>query len=431
MAKENVFNQNSFVYKKKLPNGLKVLVHEMPWAQSVSIRLLISAGPRWEDSKTNGIAHFLEHMLLEGSQKYPSARELGKTISNLGGTYSAYTNKEYVMYQIKVPTKYASSATEIIREFVFNPIMDKAAVLKEKGIIKSELKRSNDDPNSHSWDLIREFAWKGHILGEKTLGTFNSIKRINRNDLVKYHQNFYCSNNAILVIAGNIDKEKALKLVSENFGDLKPQLKLKLTNTLPKFNKEKSKIFIENKKLEETHFFIVFSTKGKGENSQELPKIQILSQLLGREIFYKLVYGLGISYSAFSYPYLVLNDGLLVVGAGVHPEKTEEAINIMIDEISNLKITKESFFEAKESLKGNLTLDIADTDEYAHFIGEQELYTGKIKSPEEIRSIIDGITLESINKLRKTIITNKNSALIVLGPISKNKLKKFQTHLLY
>ncbi len=418
-----------FVHKETLPNGLRVFVHEMPWAQSVSVRLLISAGPRWEDDKTTGTAHYLEHMIFEGSQKYPSRRDLDRAIENLGGDQGAYTDKEYVMYQAKVPSEHAGFATEFVREFVFNPLMNEGAVIREKGIITSELKRSNDDPNDHRWQILREFVWMGHPLGHNTLGTFDSIKAITREDLIKYHRTFYHPDNTILVIAGNIGTTKAVDLAVKNFGDLDAHPELEFVVPTPQFISQKPRVFIENKKLEETHILLAFSTEGRGESSPELPELRVLSKIMRKTIFHKFVYDLGISYSAYSYPWLVSDNGSLIVGAGVHPERTDEAVDVIVNEVNNLNITEESLREAKEALKGELTLNIADTDHYANLIGEQELYTGEIKSPAQIRQNIDRVTIEGVNNLKKAIVTNNTSALVLLGPINEDKCENLDAKL--
>src|SRR3989344_2730723 len=187
-----------FVHKEVLSNGLRVLVHEMPWAQSVSARFLVKAGPRYEGEVTTGSAHYLEHMFFEGSQKYPSRRELDRAVESRGGDHSAYTDKEYVMYQAKLPTESADFASEFVRELVFNPVMAEEAVEREKGVISAELRRSIDTPAQHRWNLLRQHVWSGHPLGHNTLGTFDSIERISRQDLLGYHTRFYRPNNAIL-----------------------------------------------------------------------------------------------------------------------------------------------------------------------------------------------------------------------------------------
>ena len=89
-------NENSkFVYREVLSNGLCVLVHEMPYAQSVCARLLVAGGPRYENKHNVGAAHYLEHMLFEGSRKYPTTRQLRGVIESKGGDFDAYTVKEY------------------------------------------------------------------------------------------------------------------------------------------------------------------------------------------------------------------------------------------------------------------------------------------------------------------------------------------------
>ena len=419
-----------FVYKERLPNGLRVLVHEMPWAQSVSARLLIQAGPRYEeesgDKTTIGCAHYLEHMFFEGSQNYPSRRDLDRAVEGRGGDHSAYTDKEYVMYQAKLPSEHADFATAFVRELAFNPLMLEEAVAREKGIITAELRRSIDNPSQQRWNLLREFVWKGHPLGHNTLGTFDSIQAINRDDLIAYHQRFYRPDNAILVIAGNTTRSQAVDMATRDFGDLRANPQLGVEVPPPIFTELAPRVFIENKDLKETHALLAFSTEGRGETHPQLPKVQVLARMLRNSIFHKFVYDLGISYSAGCWPWLVSDNGSIVIAAGVAPERTEEAIEAMVSEVNSLKVTDESVGEAKEALKGELTLNLADTDDYAHFIGEQELYGGKVRSPEQVKARIDSVTPTEIDNLRKGLITNRTAALVLLGPVSTDKTEVFE-----
>lgn len=424
---------SEFVHKERLSNGLRVLVHEMPWAQSVSARLLIQAGPRYEEESggktTVGCAHFLEHMFLEGCHLYPSRRDLDRAVEGKGGDHSAYTTKEYVMFQAKLPTEYSSFATSFIKELVFDPLMLEEAVIREKGIITAELRRSTDNPSEHRWYLLRNFVWKGHPLGHNTLGTFDSIQAISIDDLISYHNLFYRPDNAILIIAGNTTKAQALNMATKDFGDLQANSQLGIEVPAPIFAELNPRVFIENKNLQAIHALLAFSTEGHGENSPQLLEIKVLAKMLRNSIFHKFVYDLGISYSAGCWPWLVSDNGSIVIAVGVDPDRIDEAIDTMVNEVNNLEVTDVSVNEAKETLKGEITLNLADTDDYANFIGEQELYTGKVKSPDQIRTSIDQVTSTAIDCLRERIITTRTSALVLLGPISEDKIGSFEEKL--
>ncbi len=407
-----------FIYKEKLSNGLIVLIHEMPWAQSVTARLVVKAGPRYENKKNIGTAHYLEHMLLEGSSKYPTRKELDKAIEIQGGTHNAYTNKEYVMYQIKMPPESASLTLKFLYEIVFHPLISNEAVLREKGIISEELRMSLDNPNNHIWNLLLNFAWKNHPLGYNTLGTFDSIQALTKNDLMMYHQTFYVPNNAILIISGNIETRKALDMVMKEFNKLKKKGSFQSVST-PKLIVSMPRVHIEESDIKQSHILLSFSTQSYGKSSSLSLAIQLLSELNSKNIFYRLVYDLGLSYSAYCWPWLFSDTGLIAIYAGTNSKHTEKVVETIVHEVNNLKINKKNVHEAKASLKKNLTLDLADSDDYAHFIGEQQLFKNNVYTPEEIKDKIDTVSIDTLIYLKNFILKKNNATMVVLGPVLK------------
>lgn len=417
-----------FAHKEILPNGLRVLVHEMPWAQSVSARLLVKAGPRYEDEMTIGSAHYLEHMFFEGSQRYPTRRDLDRVVESRGGNHSAYTDKEYVMYQAKMPTDSSDFATEFVSELVFNPTMTEEAVEREKGIISAELRKSIDTPSQHKWHLLREHVWKGQSLGYNTLGTFASIESISRQDLIDYHQKFYTPNNSILIIAGNITIFKAIDAAYRDFGS-----RIASRNDAPYVptptQSIDKQVLIEERDIKQAHLLLAFATDYFGEASPELPQIQVLSKLLAKDIFHKFVYDLGFSYSASCYPWLVSDSGNIVITVEVAPEKTEEAVTKMVQEIKELNIDGASVQEAKAGIISDTLLNLADTDVYANFIGEQELYTGHVKTPEQVKMEIQNVSVEDVQRAKEMFLTRQNSAMVILGPVAQDNAEKIENML--
>lgn len=429
VVRNEVVPEEAFARKETLSNGLRVLTYEMPWAHSVTARLHISAGSRWDDEDQGGIAHYLEHMIYEGSQKYPSRRDLDKAIEGMGGENDGSTYKEDVKYQAKVPKEHAAFATEFLREMVFNPLFADEAVAREKGVIVQELKRNNDDQQNNAIELLGRFAWAGHPLASHTLGTFKSIKAITKGDLIKFHQEFYRPNNSILVMTGALSHGEMLALARNNFGDLEANPELRLDRKPPVFASRKSRVSIENKNFEEAQILLGFSTEGRGEDGPDTKKLEILANLISLNIFHKLIYDLGISYSASAYPWLFSDGGIIVVNAGVSPKDAGKAVDVIVSEINNLAITPQLISESKEGLKSSLTLHLADTDDYANFIGEQEFYRGHVHSPREIRRQIDSVGQKEIEVLKSEIISRRNSVLVISGPVNTSQVGVFEAKL--
>ena len=405
----------------------------MPWAQSVSARLLIQAGSRYENESDSpfslGLAHYMEHMVFEGSHRHPSRRDLERAIKSYGGKVSSYTEKEYTMYQAKLPTKHADFATAFVRDLAFNPLMKPESVIKEKRIISAEIRKSYDDPSQYRWNLLRKLVWKGHPLEHNPLGTVDSIQAITRDDLIAYHQRFYRPGNAILVIAGNITHSQALDMAIKDFGDLYTSSQIEVEVQPLIFTEPSPRVLIVNKKLEETHVLLAFSTLGNGMKSTQLAEIQILARMLRDKVQDTLVYDLASSYFTACAPWLVSDNGLLVIMAGVDPERTEEVVETMVREVKELQVNENSVTDAKNALKSDLIIDLENTDAYAHFIAEQELFNGIVRSPAQTEKWVDAVTPATVHSLRKNIVTDETVALVLLGSVSKDKTETFERKL--
>lgn len=415
--RERDSRQQEFVYKERLPNGFGVLVHEMPWAQSVTARLLVKAGPRYENGTTVGSAHFLEHMFGEGSKRYSSRIEVDRAIESRGGDFIARTDKEHALYQAKLPAESAGFATEFLREVVFNPTMTKEAVEREKKLISLELGESIDSPDEHLLNILRKHVWKDHPLGNNTLGTFESIEGTTRQGLLNYFNQFYTPDNMFLVVAGNITARRAIDMAANDFGDLSPSVD-KLPVVPPPSQSVESRVLIEERDMKLAHLLLAFDTMGHGESSPMLPQIQILSRLLRSNIFHKFI-DLGLAYSITCGNLLVSDSGHIVIAVKVAPKNTQEAVTKMVQEVNHLNINGMTVQEAKDGVVSDVFLNLDDTNHCAHYIGEQELYTGNVKTPEKMEAEIQAVSVEDIKRMKESILTGGNSVLVVLGPVSK------------
>lgn len=423
-------NSPQFVQKRVLQNGIRVLIHKMPWTHSVTARLIVGAGPRYENEQTSGAAHFLEHMFFEGSKKYPSARTLAQAIKVRGGKHTAATLKEYVFYQVKVPAVRFDYALEHLRELVFNATLAEKDIAKERRIISSELRQSIDNPQKHRWDMISNHVWRGHPLGQSTLGTFGTIQKITRGDLLRYHHRLYRPDNMVLLVAGNVPSRKGFEVAQKYFRGIKRAIHEHLPRvSKPRFIRPPRGVATEKRQTEQTHVMLVFSTKGRGMTSSRVRAIQVLAEMLNNAVFYKFVYELGFSYSAWCWPWLVRNDGIIVLLAEVRQQNTEAAIETLISETNNLRISQEALLEAKAGVISNMFLHLADSDDFSRFIGEQEFFTGVVKTPDQIKREVDAVSLKELETLHGNLISRDNGVLLLLGDVSKNLSKRAEKYL--
>lgn len=168
------------MYKKEiLPNGVRIVTEEMPYVRSVSLGIWVAAGSRDENTRNNGAAHFIEHMMFKGTEKR-SAKEIAETLDAVGGQLNAFTSKEYTCYYAKVLDEYFDISLDLLADMFFNSSFKEEEIEKEKNVIIEEIKMYEDTPDELVHDFFAKTIWKGHALGRPVIGTTNIIKKMSR-----------------------------------------------------------------------------------------------------------------------------------------------------------------------------------------------------------------------------------------------------------
>lgn len=413
------------VYKQiTLKNGLSIIMQKEPM-NSVSITIAVGAGSRYETTETTGTAHFLEHMLFEGSRKFPNSKVLSEFIENVGGKSSAWTYKEHVAYQVKIPKQHLETAFKYLEEILFNSTLSNTAIQKEKKIILEEIKRTRDTPEIDIWDQWFEWVWgKVQPMGRSTLGNEIRVKNISRTQLRDYLSFFYHPANMAIAIVGNFSSK-----IVENYAKkfLGGYVQNKTHNFISvRFNPKKLHTRIIKSNSQQTNLILGFVTNVSYTNNDRFIQqliADILSAGMSSRLYQKLIYQLGIAYSAWSQSLTFLDTGQFVVFGGFSPQNTLLAIKTIIDEIKKLKLNKISekeLMETKEKAKANLIFALETPEALANWYASQQITEKKIMTIEEYLEQVDQITPEDIMKFACKYFLYSNVCLSILGPDDKN-----------
>lgn len=439
--------------KTTLPNGLRVITVPMPSMESATVEVFVRAGTRNERKGVNGLAHFLEHMVFKGTNKYPSARAISSTIDSFGGVINAHTGKEGTAYYIKAWEKYLERAFDVLSEFIKAPLLKEKEIEKEKGVILEEIAMYEDTPMRRAPDIFEELLYKGSDLGMDVLGTREAIKGIKREDFMGFRESLYRPENMVLVISGRFGKEKVLKMAQEAFGGIKENSSYRLSvvsgqssvNQLSDSGTEnlktdtrklktenlnptgKSELKVVNKKTEQAH--IVLGVRGNPLGHPDRYKEAVLSVILGGGMSSRLWTQVrerrGLAYYVRCDINHYMDTGYLAASAGIRLDKVEEAIKVILDEYRKVssfdsaqdkQVSQAELNKAKEYIKGRLALGLEDTYDVAEFIGEQELFEKKVKTPEEIMKEIDKVTVEGVAQVASRFFQNARLNLAIIGP---------------
>jgi predicted Zn-dependent peptidase len=412
------------LYQKiTLDNGLRLVTATMPHTRSVSISFFIGAGSRYESDKQAGISHFIEHLCFKGTSERPTATDICSAVEGVGGILNGGTDKELTVYWCKVAQPHFAIALEVLADMLLNSRFDSADIEKERQVIIEEIKMSLDSPSQRVAMLIDELLWPGHPLGRDIAGTKESVSAITRDTILDYLAKQYQPLNTVLAIAGDIQHQEAVNMVSQQIGtwaNSKPQLSYS-----PYQENLARRVLIETRDTEQTQ--LCLALPGLSITHPERFKLDLLNVILGEgmssRLFTEIRDKLGLAYNIQSYAEHLLDTGSIIISAGVDPKNLTVTIRAVLEELARLKTTtpESELDKAKELFKGRILLRLEDSRSVTSWMGGQEILTGRILSVDEVIAIVDAITTEELKQLAEQIFVGEQLRLSVVGPVQADE----------
>lgn len=408
--------------KEHLINELPVVMEQLRNMRSVVLGIWVKVGSRNEPFEKNGISHFLEHMFFKGTKKR-SAKDIAFEIDSLGGELNAFTSRETTTFYVKVLDEYLEKGIELLSDIFLNSTFPEEDIDKERKIIKEEIKMVEDTPDDYIHDLSNQTIWGNSGLGQPVLGRRETIKSFTRDDLFSHIRKYYGTKDIIISCAGNFEPEHLLSLLNKNLGHLRRGSEPE-RGSEPDF---RSKVEVITKQLSEAHMCL--GVRGIPQASKERYCLFTLNTILGAGVSSRLFQEIrekrGLAYAIYSFIASYIDTGLWGVYAGVSRKKVREVIELILNEIYNLKdsVSDVELQRAKNQLKGNIILGLESTSSRMNNIARQEIYYGRYYSPKEIMNEIDAITLKQVKELAEQLVYKESFSLTVYGPVHEEDLK--------
>jgi zinc protease len=217
----------SDIHEFRLANGLKLIVKEDHRAPTVANMVWYRAGSIDEQNGATGVAHVLEHMMFKGTRKLKPG-EFSKKVAALGGRENAFTSRDYTAYHQQVEKSRLEQVMALEADRMQNLTMDPAEFAKEIRVVMEERRlRTDDQPMSMLMEALNATAFVTNPYRNPVVGWMDDLQNMNANDALAWYRRWYAPNNAVVVIAGDVDPKQVLKLAEKYFGKIPPK-------TLPK-----------------------------------------------------------------------------------------------------------------------------------------------------------------------------------------------------
>ena len=174
--------------RETLPNGLRLLTAPIPTSQSMACFVMLAAGSRYETAETNGIAHFAEHMFFKGTERRPTARDIGSEIDGIGGEFNAFTGKEYTGYYVRCAAEHRRLAFDVLVDMIRHSKFEPEEIDREKGVIVEEMNMYFDTPRDYIGGVYDSLLYGDQPLGWDIIGRKETRARRNARDVHRLHR---------------------------------------------------------------------------------------------------------------------------------------------------------------------------------------------------------------------------------------------------
>lgn len=210
------------VIKRTLPNGLTVLLKQDRSTPIVAVNVWFGVGSVNETEEMNGLAHFQEHMVFKGTEKY-GVGEIANLVKSHGGNLNAGTSYSYTMYYIVLPSRAFGQALGIQADAMMRSTFDPEEFAKERLVVIDEARMYDDRPESFTFYRTMELGFEKHNYRRPIAGYQKIVEKITRDQLLEFYNNYYRPSNAVLVVVGDVTPDVAFRQIEDAYGVWEPR----------------------------------------------------------------------------------------------------------------------------------------------------------------------------------------------------------------
>jgi predicted Zn-dependent peptidase len=352
----------------RLDNGATLVIKNREDTEAVAIHVWFRVGSAYEDYHQKGIAHFLEHMLFNGSEKYPYG-QLDYVVESLGGNINAGTSKDYTFYHITIAKPYWRQALDVLYQLTQRPLLLQDMVEKEKPIVIEELRRGKDNPTTLLWEEFEKTIYKVSPYRHPIIGYEETIRSFTREMLLEFYRNFYQPKNMYIVVVGSVEPEEVKGAVLETFGKEEGRAVPKVQKLPEPEQLENRKVELQDRRLEKSYWLIGWRAPAIG--TKEYYTLLVLDQILGSgrtSLFYREIREKGLVYSISTGDFGRPKDNIFFVYATLEKDKLEHVKAEVFELLKKLTVSleEEEFEKAKQRLINStlFSLERVETDSY-------------------------------------------------------------------
>jgi len=406
--------------RETLGNGVRLLAAPMPQVQSVACFIMLAAGSRYETPETSGIAHFAEHMFFKGTERRPTAQQIGLELDGIGAEFNAFTGKEYTGYYVKCSAEHREHSFDVLVDMLRHSKFDPDEIEREKGVIVEEMNMYFDTPRDYISGVFHQLVYGDTPLGWDIIGRKETVRGATRETFLEYIERWYRGPRMVVGIAGNFpdgvrdELEALLDDVPGGDPGAPPPSE-------PVVDGSGAHVKVHSKESDQAH--ICMGVPSYPLDHPDRYALQIVGTVLGTgmssRLFTEVRERRGLAYYVFATNHSYTDNGTLYSQAGVDINRIDEAIETIARELRRIaeeSVPTDELEKAKNVAKGRFVLQTESPHGMIMFGLRREVLEGRAPEPEEVLAGIDAVTAEDVERVARDVIGGNGLSLAVIGP---------------
>ncbi len=388
---------------KTLPNGLPLHRIAKAGTQAVTLLVTFDAGARTERPEENGMAHFLEHLVFKGGEKYPTYRDVNEAAERIGAVLNAYTSHDLVAFHITCRASVALKAADLLTDFVGRPRIDQEEMDRERGVVVQEIARYKDQPAAVAEHLIDEAVFGEHPLGRSVLGTTEHLRdTFTRDGILAFRSRRWAPQHGAAFAVGNLD--------ALGDGEIEELFSRFPTHPAPEpFEPAPSfapRVLVSERESQQSHLRMSYRPRVDVDSAKQRASLAIYSTLLGgsmgSRLFDEIREQRGLAYSVSSSPHAYADVPVLQLSAGLDSTKAIEAYRRMREIVTELREqgpTQAEVERARAFAAGARAIAFENSGALARYAAQQAIVYREPVDPDRSIELLDEVTYEEVREV--------------------------------
>jgi len=410
------------IYREVLPNGITVISRSNFNSPSVVISGYFNAGSLFDPDEKLGLADFVTSSLMRGTQKH-SFDEIYNILESIGAGLGFSTGVHRSGFSGRSLAEDLPLLLNLLTETLTQPAFPKNEIEKLRSQILTGLAISAEDTSDMASETFDKLLFKGHPYSRSDEGTPETIKRITRNDLVKFQSKYYGPQGMVIAVVGAVEGEEAARLVKRSLGKWQAQGP-KETPQVPESKPLKKTVSKHHRIAGKSQSDLIVGTFGPKRRDPEFMAASLGNNILGQfgmmgRVGESVREKAGLAYYAYSSLNSGMGPGSWEVAAGVNPNNVSRATDLIVDELKRFVqdgVTEQELADSKANFTGRLPLSLESNSGVAGALLNIERHDLGLDYYHRYTDLVNEIAVDDVLTVARKFINPDILAIATAGP---------------